>query len=200
MPNSNHKKIVSTDEVDVGQSIKRAWRKREYRPTVVLIGTVNISDGVYGVPLVNYDNAPGNLLIPPQRMIARDETVHTAAWALLHDGFVLNLPPRFSQPKVVCHGYYDHAMSSDRRPEGFSVGKRYYFGEVSLDHVALTVKKTVEQRDPNPIVCATVMRDLGEINGAFEEIVDESKRLAWIEAVAGALTRRFNREYKSAAA
>jgi hypothetical protein len=199
MPQRPPSKLVSLVGKDLDANIRTAWKEGKFRPTVVLIGIMPVSDRVYAVPLVNYENAPGGQLMLPQRIITKGETIHRAAWALLSDAFTLELPPQFSHPKVKCYGYYDHKMPVDRRPEGFSSGKRYYFAEVDLDSVGIKPKRPELQKDPNPVRTLTALTGLHSIRAALANLPSEDKRWASVDSITEALQRRYERDTKEAA-
>jgi hypothetical protein len=179
---------------DLDGNIRAAWKEQKFRPTIALIGIMPVADGVYAVPLVNYENAPGSQLMLPQRVLKKGETVHRAAWELLADAFSMELPAKFQHPKVKCFGYYDHHMPLDRRPAGFTVGKRYYFATVDLDSVGIKAKRPELQKDPNPVRAMTPMIGLQAIRAALQHLPSEDKRWASLDSITDALNRRFVRD------
>jgi hypothetical protein len=199
MPQRPASKLISLVGMDLDANIRSAYREGKFRPTVALIGIMPVSDGVYAVPLVNYENAPGGQLMLPQRILGKDETVHRASWALLSDAFTLELPATFSYPKVKCFGYYDHTMPPGRRPLGFTHGKRYYFAEVDLDLVGVKAKRPELQKDPNPVLALTPLASLQAIRAALANLPSEDKRWASVDSITEALQRRYERDKKAAA-
>jgi hypothetical protein len=187
--------LIPVKGLDLAGDIRKAWKEKKFRPTITWIGVGFVSHGVYAVPFVHYENGPGGQLILPQSIIQANTSLEAAAWAMISDAFKFTLPPKAKKPTVACVGYYDHRMPAGRRPEGFSQGKRYYFGIMDIDTLSIAEKDVALQKDSNPIQSLAPLVGLHQIRRALSHIPDEGKRWACSDAVDIALQERFDRDH-----
>lgn len=199
MPQRDKVPLIDLTGVDIQVDISRMWREGKYRPTVVVIGMRSIAKGIYEIPIVNYDNAHGSTLMPLQRVIEREQSIHRATWLALDDAFDMRLPSTFKHPPAKCYCAYDYACENGRIPDNFTAGKRYYFAEVNLDGVSLAVKDVRRQKDPNPVLAVSQVSGLGSIRASLSNLREE-KRWVLNDIITEALHRRFERDKVATAA
>lgn len=199
MPQREKVKLIDLKDVNIQVDIGRMWREGVYRPTVVVIGSRSVTKGIYEIPFVNYDNAHGGAFMPLQRAIEKEQSVHRATWLGLDDAFDMKLPSTFRHPPAKCYSAYDYACEKGRIPDGFTVGKRYYFAEVNLDGVSLEVKDVDKQKDKNPVLAISQVSGLGSIRASLYNLREE-KRWMLNDVITDALHRRWERDKLSFAA
>lgn len=189
MPQRENVTLIPLTVATIEESIRRAWEDKKYRPTSVLIGSRHVAKGIFEIPFVNYDNASGGTFMPLQRIITKNQSVHRSAWQGLGDAFDMKFSPGMKPPQGKCFLAYDHMSEEGRAPEGFTVGKRYYFVEMDLDGVELTLKDPDKQLDANPVRAISMVSGLGQIRASLSSL-REGKRWALCDAITNALHRR----------